>query len=326
MPPLRHRPLLAFATGLDIEDQQKHSGHRYKQDACNKTKIINLHSCLVRKSSLKINSFHHIRGRIACAAGMRNASDFVTILGRVPSSRRCQPCAALLLGLGDDADGSIDDALAGEAIVVRFVFETFDFDRGAGFEILQSFDDFDDAGAALAVAAAVHHLAHHGVEIDAVFHRLDAQVGPAGGHNFLAFIDKFDVGASDEFGCLLRVHRILKSGCRKLKGEWRLGRSDGGELTRYPRIDPPLLTHLNASWPRRAAPTPMKIAENPTGKSPARSGLSRSDQPHCPSNITDCQANCNKFFTLGRMRAMRLQMASKTGYTSLYSDEIEALG
>jgi hypothetical protein len=44
---------LAFAACLDIEDQQKDGGDEYKQKACDKTKIINLHSCLVRKSSAK---------------------------------------------------------------------------------------------------------------------------------------------------------------------------------------------------------------------------------------------------------------------------------
>jgi hypothetical protein len=44
---------LAFAACLDIKDQQKYSGDEYKQKARDKTKIINLHSCLVRKSSAK---------------------------------------------------------------------------------------------------------------------------------------------------------------------------------------------------------------------------------------------------------------------------------
>jgi hypothetical protein len=126
-------------------------------------------------------------------------------------------CADLLFGFGDDADGTLDDRLAGEPIVVRFVFEPFDFDRRAGFEVFETGDHFDDAGAALAIAAAVHHLAHHGVEVDAVFHGFDPQVRAAAGDHFLAFIHKRDVGASDEFGSLLRVHRILRSGGRKLR-------------------------------------------------------------------------------------------------------------
>jgi hypothetical protein len=186
------KPLrLPILTCLNIEDEQKHRRHEDKQERCHETKIINLHSCLVRKSSSIHQCFHHIRGGIASAAGMRNASNFVT----------------LLFGFGGDADGTIDDRLAGEAIVVRFVLEPFDFDRRAGGEVFQTFDHFHDTGAALAKAAAVHHLAHHRVEVDAIFDRFDPQVGPAGGHHFLGFIDEFDVGACDELGLLLRVHK-----------------------------------------------------------------------------------------------------------------------
>jgi hypothetical protein len=136
---------------------------------------------------------------------MRNASNFVT----VGVSAADPDCNGLLFGPRDHADGTIDDRLAGEAIVVRLVFEAFDLDRGAGGEIFQAFDHFDDAGAALAEAAAVHHLAHQGVEVDVVFDGLDAQVGPPGGHDFLAFIHKLNVGARDECGGWLRVHKNL---------------------------------------------------------------------------------------------------------------------
>ncbi len=217
---------------------------------------------------------------------MRNASNFVT----------------LLFGFGHDADGTIDDRLAGEAVAVGFVFEAFDFDRGARFEVFHALHHFDDAGAALAVAAAVHHLAHHGVEVDAMFDCLDAQVGSTGSHDFLAFIDKLDVSASDEFGGLLRVHRILKSGCRKLKGERVVGYGDdraGDELTCHTRSIHHCLKHLNADWPIRVARWWEKIAENPTSKSPGRSSLAGSGPGGDVRNIAKYEAFCNKSVTLG---------------------------
>jgi hypothetical protein len=71
---------LALFAGLDKENDQKHGGNGYKQDACHETKIINLHSCLIRKSSSKINTSHHItRGGGAVTDAGRNAGDFVTL-------------------------------------------------------------------------------------------------------------------------------------------------------------------------------------------------------------------------------------------------------
>jgi hypothetical protein len=164
----------------------------------------------------------------------------------------------LLFGFGDDADGAIDDRLAGEAIVVRFVFEPFDFDRGAGGEVFHAFDHFHDTGATLAKAAAVHHLAHHRVEVDAVFHGFDPQVGAAGGHHFLAFIDEFDVGACYELGLLLRVHKpslVAEGKCygwKVLSEKFRV-ESFGALITAADMSGSvrARFKHLNADWPDR---------------------------------------------------------------------------
>jgi hypothetical protein len=61
-----------------------------------------------------------------------NALRTVTFPGSFAPGSDYFPWALFFLGLGGDFHGTIDQGLAGEAVVVGFVFEAAFFDRRAG--------------------------------------------------------------------------------------------------------------------------------------------------------------------------------------------------
>lgn len=70
-----------------------------------------------------------------------------------------------MLGFSADADISVHEGLAGEAVAVGLALELAFFDLSTGGEIFHALDYLHNAGATLTVAATVEQFARELIEI-----------------------------------------------------------------------------------------------------------------------------------------------------------------
>ena len=81
----------------------------------------------------------------------------------------CLPNAHWQLGLSLHAHLAIYHSLTSQPIVFGLLLELAVLKVSAGRQIFTALDNFHNAGAALTVAPAIHHLSRKCVQIDAVF-------------------------------------------------------------------------------------------------------------------------------------------------------------
>ncbi len=85
------------------------------------------------------------------------------------------------------------DRLAGKAVGGGFIFKFALLHLCPVVGMLHAVGDFNDAGAALSIATAVAHFAPKCVDVDGVFHCLDAEICPIHSEYEFVFFGKLDV-------------------------------------------------------------------------------------------------------------------------------------